>query len=93
MVDAQRLLYVLVELLTRLGYTLSLEKCSLVPSTCKKYIGLFGDSASQAYIFADDKKHKFKFKLRESILDESEVDLNTLQRFCVKCIVFSSTRL
>lgn len=85
MMDAKRLVYVLVELFTRLGYTLSLEKCSLVPSTCKKYLGFSIDSARQAYIFPEDKKQKF-IQLRESILARSEVDLNTLQRFCGKCI-------
>lgn len=39
MMDANRLVYVLVELLTRLGYTLSTGKCSLVSSSCKKYLG------------------------------------------------------
>lgn len=39
MMDANRLVYVLAELLTRLGYTLSTGKCSLVSSSCKKYLG------------------------------------------------------
>lgn len=75
----------MVELLTRLGYTLALEKCSLVPSSCKKYLGFLVDSARQAYIFPEDKKQKF-IQLRESILAKSEVDFNTLQRFCGKWI-------
>lgn len=83
--NANRLVYILVELLTRLGYTLSLGKCSLVPSTCKKYLGFLVDSVRKAYILQDDKKQNL-IQLRESILAESEVDLKTLQRFCGKCI-------
>lgn len=48
MMDANRLVYVLVEMLTRVGYTLSLGKCSLVSSTCKKYLGFLVDSVRQA---------------------------------------------
>lgn len=84
MMDANRLVYVLVELLTRLGYTLSTGKCSLVLSSCKKYLGFF-DSVRQAYILQEDKKQKF-IQIREPILAESEVDLKTLRRFCGKCI-------
>lgn len=73
MMDAKRLVFVLVELLTRLGCTLSLGPCSLVPSTCKKYLGLLVESARQGYIFPEDKKQNF-IKIRESILAESEVD-------------------
>lgn len=32
-IETRKLVYVVVELLTRLGNTLSLSKCSLVPST------------------------------------------------------------
>lgn len=32
-IETRKLVHVVVELLTRLGYTLSLSKCSLVPST------------------------------------------------------------
>lgn len=37
--EARSLVYGLVELLTRLGYTLALSKCSLNPSSCKRYLG------------------------------------------------------
>jgi hypothetical protein len=47
--EARKLVYVIVKLLTRIGYTLSLSKCSLIPSTCKRYIGFLVDSVSQTY--------------------------------------------
>ncbi|KAJ8319535.1 hypothetical protein KUTeg_002916 [Tegillarca granosa] len=78
----------MLELLTRLGYTLSLKKCSFVPSTCKKFLGFFIDSLRQAHILPLDKKQKF-IELREFILSLKEVDLKTLQRFSGKCISMS----
>ena len=78
----------MLELLTRLGYTLSLSKCSLVPETCKKFLGFYVDSVRQAFILPDDKKLKFT-ELRDSILSSKMVDLKTLQRFCGKCISMS----
>ena len=77
--------YCLVEVLTRLGYTLSLKKCSLKPSTCIRFLGFLADSVKQAYILPLDKKEKF-IALRESILSKTEVDLRTLQRFVGKCV-------
>lgn len=76
----------MVELLTRLGCTLSLSKRSLVTSIGKRYIGLLIDSVRQAYLLPDDKKQKKNIHLKESILSSSEVDTRTLQRFCGKCI-------
>lgn len=75
----------LLEILTRLGYTLSLNKCSLEPCTCKKFLGFLVDSVKKAYLLPDDKKRKF-VELRKAILKKDEVDLKTLQRFFGKCI-------
>lgn len=83
--EASKITYMVLQLLTRLGYTLSLSKCSLIPGTCKKFLGFLVDSVKQAYILPDDKKLKF-IDLRKSILLMDEVDLRTLQRFCGKCI-------
>ncbi|VDI38058.1 Hypothetical predicted protein [Mytilus galloprovincialis] len=85
MLEASKITYMVLQLLTRLGYTLSLSKCSLIPGTCKKFLGFLVDSVKQAYILPDDKKLKF-IDLRKSILLMDEVDLRTLQRFCGKCI-------
>ena len=82
------LTYVVLQVLTRLGYTLSLNKCSLEPSTCKKFLGFLVDSEKQAYILPVDKRMKFS-ELREFILSLDEVSLKTLQRFCGKCISMS----
>ncbi|XP_069129670.1 uncharacterized protein [Argopecten irradians] len=83
--EAEKVAYVLVEVLTRLGYTLALEKCSLVPSTCIRFLGYLIDSVRQAYILPKDKKEKFVV-LRELILSSGAVDVKTLQRFAGKCI-------
>lgn len=50
MMDVNRLVYVLVELLIRLGYILLIGKCLLVLFFCKKYFGFF-DFVRQVYIF------------------------------------------
>jgi len=47
--------YVMLELLTRLGYTLSLSKCSLELSTCNMFLGFSVDSVRQPYILPGTK--------------------------------------
>ena len=61
--------YCLVEILTRLGYTLSLKKCNLIPLTCIRFLGFLADSVEQAYILPLDKKEKF-IALMESIFSQ-----------------------
>ena len=39
LIEGRELAYILLELLRRLRYTLSLKKCLLVPSSCKKFLG------------------------------------------------------
>ena len=63
--------YCLVEILTRLDYTLSLRKCHLQPTTCIRGLGFLADSVKQAYILPEDKKDKF-IVIRESILSQKE---------------------
>ncbi|CAG2201247.1 unnamed protein product [Mytilus edulis] len=72
MLEASKITYMVLQLLTRLGYTLSLSKCSLIPGTCKKFLGFLVDSVKQAYILPDDKKLKF-IDLRKSILSMDQV--------------------
>ncbi|XP_069114859.1 LOW QUALITY PROTEIN: uncharacterized protein [Argopecten irradians] len=84
-VAAQKVIYVLLELLTRLGYTLALSKCSLIPRKLVRFLGFIVDCVEQAYRLPSDKKQKFS-DLREAILSCSEVDVKTLQRFAGKCV-------
>lgn len=79
--------YFLLELLTRLGYTLSWKKSQFVPSQVVKYLGYFIDSSKMAFSLPGEKKMSFS-KLRESILLSNFVDIRTLQRFAGKCISF-----
>ena len=85
MTDASKMVYVLLEVMTRLGYTLSLKKPQLIPSTKIKFLGFYVDSEKEAFILPDDKKDKF-VALREKILSSNTVDVCTLQRFAGKCI-------
>lgn len=87
-VSPECLSYVVLQIVTRLGYTLSLRKCSLEPSMCKRYLGFLVDSEREAYILPEDKRLKFS-DLRELILSLEKVDLKTLQRFSGKCISMS----
>ena len=90
MVDSLRLdsLEMVVDLiltvLTRLGYTLSLNKCQLVPSRTTRYLGFVVDVNEMAFRIPDEKKEKFK-QLRENMMACVRIDLKTLQRFSGKC--------
>ena len=81
----RKLLTVLMEILTRLGYTLSLRKCSLFPLKCIRFLVFLADSVKQSYMLPQEKKEKF-IALRESVLSQKEIDLKTLQRFSGKCV-------
>ena len=87
-VNISKVVHILVELLTSLGYTLSLKKSQLVPSSCIRYLGFFIDSSKLAFVLPSEKKDSF-IKLREYILNCEYVDVRTLQRFAGKLISFS----
>ena len=74
--EANKLVYSLIELFTRSGYTLALSKCSLKPSNCKRFLGFLVDSVQEAYILPDDKKTKF-IELSVFILAKEGVDVKT----------------
>lgn len=57
--DARCLSYALVELLTRLGYTLALHKLVVFPTTSLRHLGFTIDSVKQAYLLPDDKRRSF----------------------------------
>ncbi|KAJ8303085.1 hypothetical protein KUTeg_019481 [Tegillarca granosa] len=84
-VSGMKVAYVLLQVFTRLMYTFSLYKCSLIPKTCVKYLGFLIDSLQQAYLLPPDKKQTF-ITLRDYILGLDKVDLKNLQRFSGKCI-------
>ena len=80
-----RVIYALLQILTRLGYTISLEKSFLEPQQCVRFLGFLVDSVKLAYILPEDKKFKFR-ELRESLLAGREVSIRTLQHFAGKCV-------
>lgn len=83
--DAKRAAYAMVQILSRLGYTLNTSKSSLEPGTSKQFLGFLIDSVKQAYILPEKKKEAF-IELRDHVLKMKLVDLKTLQRLCGKCI-------
>ena len=74
----------IVYLLTSLGYTLSLQKCCFTPDVKTRFLGMMLDTSRQAFFLPEDKRLKFKVLMQE-ILQETEVDLKTLQHFAGKC--------
>lgn len=77
-------LYAVLQLLTSLGYTLSVHKSVLVPSTTLTFLGFIIDTKAQAFKLPEKKRESFK-KLREAALKGSTIDLITLQRLSGKC--------
>ena len=61
--EAKKLVYSLLELFTRSGYTLALSKCSLKPSNCKRFLGFLVEYVQEAYILPDDKKAKELYRI------------------------------
>jgi hypothetical protein len=84
---ALRALFVVCEVLTRLGYTLGLSKCHFIPSQVLLFLGLFTNSQLMAFLLPEQKKLKFSV-LRDQILSSKQVDVRTLQRFTGKCVSF-----
>ena len=80
-------LYIVCQILVRLGYFLNLAKCVLVPTRCLKFLGMLCDSRKLSFLLPEDKKLSFA-ELRENILDNNEVAIKTLQRFAGKYISF-----
>ena len=83
---AEAAAYIVISVLTSLGYTLALSKSSLVPSQRVRFLGYLCDSLLLAFVLPEDKKLK---TLRESILSQDTVDLKSLQSFAGKTTSFS----
>ena len=81
---SDRGVYAILQLGTRLGYTYSIPKCLFESGTRAKSLGFFVDTAEQAFILPDDKKGQL-LELVGHILDETQIDLRTLQRLAGKC--------
>ena len=70
---AVRALYVTLEVLSRLGYTVGLGKCSLVPSQILVFLGMLVNSKTLSFYLPDVKKEKFA-RLRDQILSSKFVN-------------------
>lgn len=82
--DQARRVGLILNLLTDLGFTLSLHKCVLNPVQSVRFLGFTVDSNQQSFLLPQDKKASFG-DLRETILEQKTVGLKSLQRFSGKC--------
>ena len=78
-------LYQVCQVLIRLGYYLSLKKSVFTPSQNMIYLGLIVNSGERSFQLPADKREKFA-EVRESILIQKKVSLQSLQRFLGKCV-------
>ncbi|XP_069137272.1 uncharacterized protein [Argopecten irradians] len=85
--QAEGALFIVCEVLTRLGYFIGIEKSVFVPCQAIRFLGMFVDAVRQTFCVPEEKKQVFQ-SLRESILQCQYVDVKTLQRFAGKCISF-----
>lgn len=84
---AVKALYIVCEVLCRLGYFVNLQKSVFIPTTLLKFLGMLIDSNRLAFVIPEMKLERFAL-LRNQILSCKVVDLNTLQKFAGKCISF-----
>lgn len=82
----ERVLYIVCNILVRLGYFVGLKK-TITSNKSLKFLGLVIDSCKQTFLIPDEKKVTFA-KMRGHILVRQDVDLLTLQKFAGKCISF-----
>lgn len=82
----ERVLYIVCNILVRLGYFVGLKK-TITSNKSLKFLGLVIDSCKQTFLIPDEKKVTFA-KMRGHILVRQDVDLFTLQKFAGKCISF-----
>ncbi len=87
-VGAERAVYIVCQLLTRLGYTLALAKCQFIPVQVIPFLGFLVDSIRRAFVVPQEKREKFDRLLR-GVLQGSETDMRTLQRVQGRCVSFS----
>ncbi len=87
MFNAVKSLYIVCQVLVRLGYFIGLEKSIFEPCQVLSFLGMLIDSVRRAFLLPDKKKESFAL-LRDSILAQEIVSLKKLQRFTGKCISF-----
>lgn len=84
---AYRSLYIVCEVLVRLGYFIGLGKSVFEPRQVLIFLGMLIDSIRQAFALPYKKKKSFA-ELRTTILVKKSISLKCLQRFTGKCISF-----
>ncbi|CAG2207256.1 unnamed protein product [Mytilus edulis] len=84
---ALKSLYIVCQVVIRLGYFIGLDKSVFEPCQVIGFLGMLIDSVKQAFVLPEKKKVAFAL-LREDMLTQQVVSLKTLQRFAGKCISF-----
>ena len=82
---AECAVYMVCQVLLRLGYFLSITKSSLIPQTSLTFLGFIVDTVHECFKLPQEKKNA---TLREDILTKRKVSIKTLQRFVGKCVSF-----
>lgn len=77
-----------IAVLTELGYFINTKKSVALPTQRLVFLGHLVDTVRETFSMPENKKQKFA-TLRDAILLERTVSLNTLQRFQGKCISLS----
>lgn len=83
--QAERNVYAVAEVLSRLGYFLSLTKSRLIPAKQVKFLGMIVDTEAMAFRVPEEKKRKMG-ELREEMLRCGEVSVKGMQRWTGKCV-------
>ena len=84
---ANAAIFIAAFVLISLGYFIGLSKSSLIPAQVVRFLGFLVDSQLCAFLLPEDKKIKFA-TLREHILANREVSVETLQRLAGKVSSF-----
>lgn len=85
--NAYKSLFIVCELLVRIGYFIGLKKSVFEPNQVLLFLGMLIDSVKQAFVLLEKKRRSFAI-LRNFILAREVVSLRTLQRFTGKCVSF-----
>ena len=81
--EVNRKIYAILEILGRLGYTLSL-KSMLNPDTLRRFLGFMIDTQAESFKLPSDKQIAFG-NLRKELLGKDFITLRDLQRLAGKC--------
>ncbi len=80
-------IYIVAEILIRLGYCLNLTKSIFTPTQTPTFLGFIVDSTRHCFKLTESKLNKFA-KFRDHCLDMTYVSVLELQRLAGRCVSF-----